>query len=71
MSRRLSLSRAQSIVDYLIGKGISADRLKAVGYGAVKVLVSDNEIDKLKTPEEKELAHAKNRRTEFKILKTE
>lgn len=30
---RLALRRAQSVVDYLIGKGINKDRLEAKGYG--------------------------------------
>jgi peptidoglycan-associated lipoprotein len=33
VNMRISQRRAQSVVDFLIGKGISADRLKAQGYG--------------------------------------
>ena len=54
----LSNSRAMSVYNYLISKGISGDRLTAVGYGAAVPLV-DND-----TPENR----AKNRRTEFKII---
>ncbi|NDW18014.1 hypothetical protein D0T53_03670 [Dysgonomonas sp. 216] len=32
-NQRLSLRRAQSVIDYLIKKGIATDRLVAVGYG--------------------------------------
>jgi peptidoglycan-associated lipoprotein len=65
----LSQNRAQSVVDFLISKGIAGDRLVAKGYGETKPLVSDNEIKALKTDEEKEAAHQKNRRTDFKILR--
>lgn len=51
----LSENRAKSVYDYLISKGIAADRLSYRGYAATKP-VSDN-----KTAEGK----AKNRRTEF------
>jgi outer membrane protein OmpA-like peptidoglycan-associated protein len=56
---KLSQNRAQSIVDYLKKKGISADRMKPVGYGE-KFPVGDN------TTEEGRIL---NRRVEFKILK--
>src|SRR6185295_6747269 len=39
---RLSQARAQSIVDYLISKGISSDRLSAKGYGET-VPIAPNE----------------------------
>lgn len=55
---KLSQSRSQSVVTYLIGKGISTDRLVAKGYGeTVPVASNDNE-------EGRQL----NRRTDFKIL---
>lgn len=57
-NQKLSQSRSQSVVTYLIGKGISADRLVAKGYGeTVPVATNDNE-------EGRQL----NRRTDFKIL---
>ena len=55
----LSQRRAQSVVDYLILKGISFDRLLAKGYGFSTPLVK-----KAKTEEQ----HQLNRRTTFKIL---
>ncbi len=54
----LSLERAKSIVEYLISKGISNDRLVAKGYGAEEP-IEDNSTDE---------GRQKNRRTEVKIL---
>jgi len=85
----LSQKRAQSVVDYLIGKGISADRLTARGYGESSPKVVDEEIMKdapflrsgatlseqyintLANDEQKEIAHQINRRTEFRVLRTD
>lgn len=64
----LSQRRAQSVVDYLIDKGVSKDRLVAKGYGETKVVVTDAEIAKMATNADKEEGHQQNRRTEFKIL---
>ena len=57
---KLSQERAKSVVDYLIGKGISKDRLVAKGLGETELL-----IKKATTEEE----HQKNRRTAFRPLK--
>lgn len=54
----LSENRSKSVTNYLISKGISADRLTSKGYGD-SVPVADNS-----TPEGRSL----NRRTEFKIV---
>ena len=54
----LSQKRADAVKNYLIGKGIDAKRIIAIGYGETKP-VADNA-----TPEGK----AKNRRTEVKVL---
>jgi outer membrane protein OmpA-like peptidoglycan-associated protein len=43
-------------------------RVTARGYGEDKPLIADQEILKLRAPEEKENLHRKNRRTEIKIL---
>ncbi len=84
----LSQKRAQSVVNYLISKGIAADRLTAVGYGETVPKVVDPEIvaafPGLKagqvlteefintlSPELQEQAHQVNRRTEFKVLRTD
>jgi peptidoglycan-associated lipoprotein len=85
----LSQKRAQSVVDYLIGRGIATDRLTAKGYGETSPKVVDEEIVKnspflragatltesfingLASEEEKEIAHQINRRTEFRVLRTD
>ena len=54
----LSQKRAESVKEYLVGKGISSDRLTAVGYGMDKPLTAN------KTKADK----AKNRRTEFTLI---
>lgn len=64
----LSQRRAQSCVDYLISKGIPAERMVARGYGKSKLRISDQQIKAMKTEEEKEAAHQKNRRTTFAVL---
>jgi outer membrane protein OmpA-like peptidoglycan-associated protein len=58
----LTCKRAKSIADYLISKGIKADRLVANGYNATNPLIKG-----AKTEEE----HQKNRRTEFKVLRND
>ncbi|HIN38977.1 MAG TPA: hypothetical protein EYM84_01745 [Flavobacteriales bacterium] len=67
----LSQKRAQSVVDYLISEGIDPERLEAKGYGERKLLITDAKIKKMKTEEEKEVAHQKNRRTEFEIIRSD
>ncbi len=59
----LSQKRAKTAVDYLIFKGINKNRLKALGYGETRLL-NNCKNDAPCTEEE----HAKNRRTEFKIV---
>lgn len=54
----LSSERAKAVKDYLVGKGIAAGRLQAVGYG------QNQPADTNDT----EAGREKNRRTEFKIL---
>ena len=56
---KLSKSRAQSVVNYLISKGIAATRMQATGFGKRKP------IDTNQTPE----GRAANRRVEFLVLK--
>ncbi len=54
----LSKRRAGAVVKYLVGKGISAKRLRSEGYGFDKPIATND------TP----LGRAKNRRTEFKLV---
>ena len=65
----LSQDRANSVVQYLIEKGINASRLVAKGYGESKPLIADAEIEKMATEQEKEIAHQENRRTEYRIIR--
>jgi outer membrane protein OmpA-like peptidoglycan-associated protein/tetratricopeptide (TPR) repeat protein len=60
---KLSQARAQSCVDYLIGKGIGSDRLVAKGYGKTKPIASNTLPDGRDNPD----GRALNRRTEFAI----
>jgi outer membrane protein OmpA-like peptidoglycan-associated protein len=54
----LSERRAQSVVDYLVNRGIEGTRLNASGYGET-LAVSDNNTEE---------GRALNRRTELKII---
>jgi peptidoglycan-associated lipoprotein len=65
----LAQKRAQSVVDYLVSKGIAGDRMVARGYGENRPLMTDKDIAAMATEEEKEAAHQKNRRSEFKVLR--
>ncbi|MEZ4979623.1 MAG: OmpA family protein [Chitinophagales bacterium] len=63
---KLSQARAESCVAYLISKGISKSRLSAKGYGeAVPIAPNENEDGS-----DNEEGRQKNRRTEFKVLKS-
>lgn len=56
-NQTLSEKRAQAVYDYLVGKGIAAERLTAVGYGKDKPVASNDT----------EEGRAQNRRIEFKV----
>ena len=68
---KLSQGRAESAVNYLVSLGIEKERMEPKGYGETALLISDAEINKLATEEEREAAHQLNRRTEFSILRTD
>jgi outer membrane protein OmpA-like peptidoglycan-associated protein len=57
----LSLKRAESVVQYLIDKGIDAGRLAAKGFGSERPLVSNDD---------EQGGREINRRTEIEILET-
>ena len=57
-NKSLSENRAKSVYDYLVSKGVTADRLSYKGYASSKPVASNN------TPEGK----SKNRRTEFIVM---
>jgi outer membrane protein OmpA-like peptidoglycan-associated protein len=56
---KLSEKRAESVVNYLISRGISAERLSSKGYGATMPLIKNAKDDD---------EHQKNRRTTFKVV---
>lgn len=60
----LSQKRAESIVNYLIKKGIPKKRLTPKGYGESKPRAANKNPDGTDNPE----GRAKNRRTEFKVI---
>ena len=64
----LSQNRAIAVKDYLVMNGIDQNRLIAKGFGSLKPVYNDDEIEKMKF-ENREKAHQANRRTEYKIIK--
>ena len=58
-NQNLSEARAKSVVDYLIKHGIAANRLHFKGHGFEQPIATNDT----------EEGRAKNRRTEFKIIK--
>ncbi|MFN3917057.1 MAG: OmpA family protein [Flavobacteriales bacterium] len=71
---KLSQNRAKTCVDFLIGKGIHPGRLVAKGYAQDVPRAAGLEcetIKKMKTKEEQEAAHQRNRRTQFLVLDRE
>ena len=62
-NQNLSQKRAQSTVDFLVAKGISKDRLIAIGLGETKPLNSCRDYINCTEPQ-----YAINRRTEFKVI---
>ena len=58
-NKRLSLKRAQAIVDYLVAEGAKPEQLKTTGYGSDRP-IADNSTEE---------GRSKNRRVEFKVSK--
>ncbi len=56
---KLSLARAQAVANYLIQKGVAADRLKVAGYGSERPIVSNATAE----------GRSQNRRVEFNRIK--
>jgi OmpA-OmpF porin, OOP family len=63
-NQKLSERRAMSVVEYLIGKGISDSRFTWLGYGEKKPIAPNTHPDGKDNPEGRQ----QNRRTEFKVL---
>jgi outer membrane protein OmpA-like peptidoglycan-associated protein len=61
---KLSQRRAESVVNYLMSKGITSNRLVPKGYGESKPIAPNDNPDGSDNPE----GRAKNRRTDFKII---
>ncbi len=61
---KLSQKRAESVVNYLVSKGINEKRLVPKGYGETKHIAPNENPDNTDNPE----GRAKNRRTDFKII---
>jgi len=69
-NNKLSQCRAESAVDYIVGKGINKTRITAVGYGKTKPIEDCTKIKGCPTTSQGDCpCHQKNRRTEIKILK--
>ncbi len=76
-NEKLSQQRAETCVQYLISKGIAGDRMVPQGYGEQKPyidaktgqLYDETYINGLSGKEAQEIAHQKNRRTVFQVLR--
>jgi outer membrane protein OmpA-like peptidoglycan-associated protein len=67
---KLSQCRAESAVDYIIGKGISKSRIVAKGYGKHKLIEDCTKVAGCPTGSTGDCpCHQLNRRTEVKIIK--
>ncbi|HHM21640.1 MAG TPA: OmpA family protein [Bacteroidetes bacterium] len=62
-NQRLSQARAESVVNYLVSRGIQRSRLVAKGYGESRPV--NRCVDGVQCSEEE---HKQNRRTEFRVL---
>lgn len=64
-NQKLSEARANSVINYLVSKGIDRSRLQSKGYGSTNPIAPNRNENGTDNPEGRQ----KNRRTEFKILK--
>lgn len=68
-NKQLSQNRASSIRDYIIHNfAVDSAKLTVKGFGKSSLLITDNEIMKAKTKQEKEEMHAQNRRTQLRVI---
>lgn len=63
---RLSQRRAESVVNYLVQKGIDRNRLHPKGYGETKPIAPNSNPDGTDNPDGRQM----NRRTEFRVIGT-
>lgn len=63
-NQKLSQDRAQSVVNYLVSKGMTKKRLVAKGYGEKQPIAPNKNPDGTDNPEGRQL----NRRTEFRVV---
>jgi len=61
-NKTLSAQRAETVVAFLIARGVNPGRLKAVGYGQEKPIVSNDD---------EQGGRAINRRTEIEVLENQ
>ena len=62
---QLSQERAEKAVEYVVNKGIDKNKIKAKGYGETHPVAPNEHPNGQDNPE----GRAKNRRTEFKVIK--
>ncbi len=63
-NKTLSANRAKAVVKFIVDKGVSSDRLKAMGYGEERPMAPNQNADGSDNPGGRQL----NRRVEFEIL---
>ena len=63
-NRKLSQERADAVRNYLISKGIKANRIIAKGYGATEPIAPNNNPDGSDNPDGRQ----QNRRTEVRVI---
>ncbi len=63
----LSNSRARSVLNYLVKRGLERSRFRTKGFGEIVAIAVNDEEDGKDNPEARRL----NRRVEFKVLKSE